>query len=257
MHLLHINSNGSFSLANFLGNNTPIYAILSHRWESTDQEVTFKDMADGTGKGKAGYRKIQFCGEQAKKHGIQYFWVDSCCIDKSSSAELSEAINSMFRWYQNATKCYVYLSDVSADKHPQSSESQWESSFSGSQWFSRGWTLQELLAPSSVEFFSREGMRLGDKQSLETQIHQITSIAVKALRGASLSQFTIDERMAWAARRKTTIEEDQAYCLLGVFDISLPLIYGEGKEKAFRRLQEEIEKTLNRHCSDRGKFVPF
>ena len=174
---------------------------------------------------------------------MQYFWIDTCCINKADHAELSEAINSMFRWYQTATKCYVYLSDVSMTKgkaSEEASELPWESTFRSSRWFTRGWTLQELLAPLSVEFFSREGKRLGDKKSLELQIHEITSIAVQALQGSPLSQFSVTERMSWAAKRETTIEEDQAYCLLGIFDIHLPLIYGEGIENAFRRLRKEI-----------------
>jgi hypothetical protein len=244
MRLLSANAAGSFSLNSFFGKPSPSYAILSHTWEADDQEVTFHDLTNALGSGKKGYRKIQFCSELAKKDGLQYFWVDSCCIDKSSSAELSEAINSMFRWYRDAAKCYVYLSDVSTGKHSRSSELLWEPAFKRSRWFTRGWTLQELLAPQSVEFFSRDGKRLGNKDSLELQIHKITGIAIKALQG-HLYQFSYDERKLWAAKRKTTIEEDQVYCLLGIFDVYLPLIYGEGKAHAFRRLQVEI----GRHSS--------
>jgi hypothetical protein len=147
----------------------------------------------------------------------------------------------MFRWYQNAAKCYVYLSDVSIGKDSAPSDFLWEPAFRKSRWFTRGWTLQELLAPRSVEFFSREGKRLGNKYSLEQQIHEITGIAVKALHG-HLSQFSNDDRRIWAAKRETTIEEDQVYCLLGIFDVYLPLIYGEGKEHASRRLQDEIDR---------------
>ncbi|KAF7503672.1 hypothetical protein GJ744_003401 [Endocarpon pusillum] len=234
MRLLKVNLDGSFSLTSIVSNKIPRYAILSHTWEADDQEVTFRDLVDGLGESKAGYRKIRFCGQQANLDGIQYFWIDSCCIDKSSSAELAEAINSMFRWYQNAVKCYVYLSDVpTADFDP--------SAFRQSRWFTRGWTLQELLAPRSVEFFSREGRQLGDKQSLELQIHQITRIPAQALQQVGrLSQFSVEERMSWTSKRETTIEEDQAYCLLGIFDVYLPLIYGEGREHAFRRLRKEI-----------------
>jgi hypothetical protein len=241
MRLLSANVDGSFSLTSFFGKPSPSYAILSHTWETDDQEVTFHDLPNPLGNGKRGYRKIQFCSEQAKKDGLQYFWVDSCCIDKSSSAELSEAINSMFRWYRNAAKCYVYLSDVSTGKNSLSSEFLWEPAFKQSRWFTRGWTLQELLAPQSVEFFSRDGKRLGNKDSLEQQIHEITGIAIKALQG-HLSQFSYDERRVWAATRETTLEEDQVYCLLGIFDVYLPPIYGEGKEHALRRLQVEIER---------------
>jgi hypothetical protein len=158
MRLLNVNTNGSFGLTWFMPYRRPPYAILSHRWEADDQEVTFHDLRDGLASGKIGYRKIQFCADQAKTHGLLYFWVHSCCIGKSSSAELSEAINSMFHWYLNSAKCYVYLSDV------PSVEQSWDRAFCQSQWFTRGWTLQELLAHSSVEFFSRDGKRLGDKQ---------------------------------------------------------------------------------------------
>jgi hypothetical protein len=240
MHLLEFDHDGKLVLKRFLAGKIPSYAILSHTWEADDQEVTFKDVTDGIGVNKLGYAKIKFCGERAREDGLHHFWVDSCCIDKSSSAELQEAINSMFRWYRNAAKCYVYLSDVSTGKHSRSSELLWESAFGQSRWFTRGWTLQELLAPLSVEFFSRERKRLGDKKSLELQVHQITGIPVKALQGTLLSTFSLDERMSWATNRITTIEEDQAYCLLGIFDTYLPLIYGEGKENALGRLEREI-----------------
>jgi hypothetical protein len=242
MRLLSANADGSFSLAWFASNKIPSYAILSHTWEADDQEVTFNDLIDGVGQDKIGYRKIQFCGEQAKIDGLQYFWVDSCCINKANFTELSAAINSMFRWYRNAAKCYVYLSDVSIGKHSRSSERLWEPAFRQSRWFNRGWTLQELLAPRLVEFFSRDTKRLGDKASLEQQIYEVTRIAVQALQGYPLSQFSDDERRSWAIKRETTIEEDQVYCLLGIFDVYLPLIYGEGKKNAFYRLQAEIDR---------------
>lgn len=245
MRLLHSHVDGSFSLTRFASNNIPSYAILSHTWEADNQEVTFQDMCNTTGNSKNSYRKIQFCGQQAQKDGLQYFWVDSCCIDQSSSAELSTAINSMFRWYRNAAKCYVYLSDVSTNKHTQLSELSWVSAFYRSRWFTRGWTLQELLAPVSVEFFSQEGMRLGDKESLELQIQQITGISIQALRGDPLSQISIEKRLSWIVNRDTTIEEDIAYSIFGIFDIHMPLIYGEGAIKALHRLGEEIEKSLS------------
>jgi hypothetical protein len=148
----------------------------------------------------------------------------------------------MFRWYRKAAKCYVYLSDVSVRDFDKNNQS-WESDFQKSRWFTRGWTLQELIAPPSVEFFSLDGERLGDKKSLEQQLHKITGIAIQALQGLTLSQFTITERMSWAEKRKTKREEDGAYSLLGIFDIHMPLIYGEGKNKAFIRLREEIDKA--------------
>ncbi|PVH71123.1 vegetative incompatibility protein HET-E-1 [Cadophora sp. DSE1049] len=246
MRLLQSDDDGNLSLTEFFECAIPNYAILSHRW-GTD-EVAFKDLADGTSKSKAGgYSKIQFCGEQARRDGLKYFWVDTCCIDKSSSAELSEAINSMFRWYQKAARCYVYLSDVSTLKRKASdtsAECTWESAFRASEWFTRGWTLQELLAPRSVEFFSREGNGLGSKRTLERQIHEITGIPATALRENPLSQFNIDERFSWAKSRQTTRGEDKAYSLFGIFDIQMPLLYGEGEVKAFQRLRETIEKPL-------------
>jgi hypothetical protein len=143
MRLLERNSAGQLSLTeNLIGDDIPKYAILSHTWGA--EEVTFRDLIDGTGKSKAGYEKIRFCSQQTTNDSLQYFWVDTCCIDKSSSAELQEAINSMFRWYQNAAKCYVYLSDVSIRKRKASdpsSEYTWESAFRSSRWFTRGWTL--------------------------------------------------------------------------------------------------------------------
>jgi hypothetical protein len=247
MRLLLRSSSGEFSLTKDLVGNAiiPPYAILSHTWGADDDEVTFEDLTNGTGEYKPGYEKIRFCWEQARQDDLQHFWVDTCCINKANFTELSEAINSMFRWYRNATRCYVYLSDVSSpvfdiDKEPN--QRPWESDFRKSGWFKRGWMLQELLAPSSLNFFSREGKQLGDKRALEQQIHEITGIADSALRGAALSEFSIDERLLWTERRQTKLEEDIAYSLLGIFDIHMPLIYGEGKEKAFVRLREEIEK---------------
>ena len=160
MRLLEILPNGDFRLTPKLyDNKIPQYAILSHRWEDDEsQEMTFEDMVNGSGRDRAGYGKIQFCGERAQLDKLQYFWVDSCCIDKTSSAELSEAINSMFRWYQNAAKCYAYLSAVStSDFNIQALPGQLpdDSAFRKSKWFTRGWTLQELVArlnqPSPLE----------------------------------------------------------------------------------------------------------
>jgi heterokaryon incompatibility protein (HET) len=254
MRLLQLTDDSTFSLTKDLLGDDPIppYAILSHTWGQENDEVTFEDIINAAGYNKPGFQKIRFCGEQARKDRLEYFWIDTCCIDKSSSAELSEAINSMFQWYRKAAKCFAYLSDVSiygCDTNSDISQSKFESAFRNSRWFTRGWTLQELIAPSSVEFFSREGERLGDKKSLEQQIHELTGIPVKALQGSPLSQFTVEERMSWAAKRTTKRNEDEAYCLLGIFDIFMPLLYGEGKEKAFIRLREEIDKPLSKSLS--------
>jgi hypothetical protein len=158
--------------------------------------------------------------------------------------DVGEAINSMFRWYQNADKCYVYLSDVPVPRPYWNDQLSWDTSFRACRWFTRGWTLQELVAAKSVQFFSKEGTLVGDKQSLEQQIHEISGIALGALQGQSPSSFTIEERMSWARGRQTTRPEDEAYCLLGIFSVHMPLIYGEGTDNAFARLLELIEKTI-------------
>ncbi|KAH8799655.1 hypothetical protein F5884DRAFT_112869 [Xylogone sp. PMI_703] len=244
MRLLEYRDDAEFCFKDFQDDNIPPYAILSHTWME-GQEVTFEDLMAGTGKEKHGNKKIRFCGEQARRDGLQYFWVDTCCIDKANYAELQYAINSMFRWYRNATRCYVYLSDVpsyplgtNTEFNPQS----WDSEFWRSRWFTRGWTLQELLAPRSVEFFSCECERLGDKSSLKQQIQEITGIPASALQGAPLSQFSVDERFSWMERRQTTLEVDRVYSLLGILDVKIPLFKDTEAATAFERLREVIDK---------------
>jgi hypothetical protein len=248
MRLLKRSNNGELSLTKDLyDEDIPRYAILSHRWGRPGDEVTFDDMVKGIGKDKNGYIKIQFCGDQAARDGLQHFWVDTCCIDKSNNVELQEAINSMFRWYANAARCYVYLSDVSElglDVRNQPCRQPWELSFGRSSWFTRGWTLQELIAPLLVEFFSKDGEKLGNKKSLEHHIQEITGIPAKALQGSPLSHFSVKERISWSETRETTRKEDKAYSLLGIFEVNMPLIYGEGRESAFSRLYEAIERTM-------------
>lgn len=236
MRLLRRQGDGKFDLVECVGKQVPQYAILSHTWGADHEEVTFKDLTEGTGKSKAGYRKLQFCGQQAARDGLQHFWVDTCCIDKSSSSELTEAINSMFRWYQEAKRCYVYLPDVSV------SRKRWNQAFRHSRWFTRGWTLQELIAPRNVEFFTVEGISIGDKKSIAGELSDITGINLQALKGRPVSDFKVDERMSWAAKRETKREEDAAYSLLGIFDIHMPLLYGEGRQKALNRLRKEIRE---------------
>jgi hypothetical protein len=246
MHLLEPDDNGGYRLTKkLIEHEIPRYAILSHTWGSDDQEFNWDDVTSGVGKDKNGYEKIQFCGNRATYDHINYFWVDSCCINKSSDAELSESLNSMFCWYKGAAKCYVYLSDVFAVRDGvEQSQSQWEPSFRASRWFTRGWTLQELLAPVSVEFFSRDGKRLGDKESLKLVIQDITRIATDALQGIPLARFSVTDRKKWAEKRITTRQEDAAYSMLGIFGVSMPVIYGEGKDNAFRRLECEIQRLL-------------
>jgi hypothetical protein len=245
MRLLKRLPNGDLDLIFFNDDDPPPYAILSHTW-AQGQEVTYKELVSGTGKDKAGYTKIRFCVDRAEEDGLQYSWVDTCSIDKSTSDELSTAINSMFRWYQRASKCYVYLSDVQVPDEVtdvQTFRISWTEAFRRSRWFTRGWTLQELLAPATVEFFSKEGKRLGSRISLEQEIYEITKVPLSALRGQQpLPEFSVPERMSWAVNRQTTYEEDKVYCLLGIFGVFLPLIYGERKGHAFQRLQAEIQR---------------
>ncbi|KAG9206091.1 hypothetical protein G6514_004812 [Epicoccum nigrum] len=254
MRLLHIATDGRLRWAReYIGNEeVPDYAILSHTWG--EQEVIFDDLKnlDSTedigAKSKVGWGKIRFCLQQTRRDGLDHFWVDTCCIDKSNSQELQEAINSMFRWYQNAKRCYVYLSDVECNITDADSEScrRWKPAFRKSRWFTRGWTLQELLAPGSVAFYSKEEEFLGDKQSLKDTIHEITGIPVEALSRSGLSDFSVDDRFSWAKKRQTTREEDKAYCLLGIFGVYLPLIYSEGEENAFSRLRDAVAMKENK-----------
>jgi hypothetical protein len=248
MRLLYTADDGRLGWTDDLvGDQIPPYAILSHTWEG--QEVAYKDLRNYKGiedvdaRLKGGYQKIFFCATQAKHDGLDYFWVDTCCIDKANNTELSEAINSMFRWYQKAKNCYVYLSDVECSTSTDDKESsrRWKPAFRRSRWFTRGWTLQELLAPGSVAFYSKEEELLGNKQSLRDTIHEITGITSDALAGKQVSEFSVAERLSWAKSRQTTREEDGAYCLFGMFGCHLPLIYGEGREKALNRLKKEIE----------------
>ncbi|KAI4671112.1 uncharacterized protein J4E88_009510 [Alternaria novae-zelandiae] len=249
MRLLHIKSDGHLEFTKDIirVEEIPPYAILSHTWK--EPEVVFNDLKSCGIMGvvdpekRDGWNKIQFCAQQAKRDNLDHFWVDTCCIDKANNTELSEAINSMFRWYQNADRCYVFLTDVGDKSSAGGSRpsSQWKTAFRASRWFTRGWTLQELLAPRSVEFFSADGARLGDKDSLKQTIHEVTGIPIEAFSSSDMSKFDVSERFTWAENRQTTREEDGAYCLLGIVGCYLPLIYGEGKENALNRLRKEMQ----------------
>jgi len=218
----------------FIGRNIPKYAILSHTWE--EEEVSFSDMQKDGHQAKKGFEKIRMTCKLAADAGIQYAWVDTCCIDKSSSAELTEAINSMYRWYQRSVICYAYLSDLS----PSDSL---DAALPSCRWFTRGWTLQELIAPSKIRFFDRSWIDRGSKESLCRELSEITGIDTEVLRHRlSLASIAVAQRMSWAAKRETTRIEDRSYSLLGLFGVHMPMIYGE-EERAFRRLQEEIIKS--------------
>jgi hypothetical protein len=237
----------TYVLSEFQG-QIPAYAILSHVWEK--EEVTFSDIATlNKAAEMKGFTKIVGACEEALKDGLKYIWIDTCCINKESSAELSEAINSMFIWYKNAHICYAYLSDMLSDEDPD----QLYSSFAMSRWFTRGWTLQELLAPLRVVFYGADWVDIGTKGTLRETISTVTGISVEVLVGVDKrdKDFTLDRvpvavRMSWASYRQTTREEDMAYSLMGLFGVNMPLLYGEGM-KAFIRLQHEIIRMSDDH----------
>jgi len=295
----------SLRLESFFGLSTPEYAILSHTWG--EDEVLFNDIHDPAQSlptQKKGFAKVKGSCVQAQRDGYGYIWIDTCCIDKSSSAELSEAINSMFQWYYNSDRCYAYLADVDSSKTGRVAD------LTKSRWFTRGWTLQELIAPRDLRFFDRNWSFLGrrrangenagnnnpyDGEDLADKISQATGVPVEVLHWypppqhvpsrmsgseswiipsamwdptrsnpakyadsvaltRALNSFSIAQKMSWAARRLTTRLEDQAYSLLGLFGVNMPLLYGEGR-RAFFRLQEELLRTSN----DQSilAFVPY
>ncbi|KIM65069.1 hypothetical protein SCLCIDRAFT_57344, partial [Scleroderma citrinum Foug A] len=219
------------------------YAILSHRW--VGQEVDYDEMVELAKtaveerdeiRQRDGYRKILQSCELAQKDGYEKLWVDTCCIDKRSSAELSEAINSMYRWYENAKVCYAYLHDVI---HTFPLFQGWP------EWFSRGWTLQELIAPKNVQFLNENWQRIGDKRALAPTLRKITGVPEHILiHGLYGNRPCVAQIMSWAARRTTTRVEDRAYSLMGLLDVNMPMLYGEGK-KAFHGLQLEIIRSSN------------
>ncbi|KAK4208488.1 vegetative incompatibility protein HET-E-1, partial [Rhypophila decipiens] len=238
----------TFKLVDIIG-RLPDYGILSPCWRRG--EVSYHDYGDAWRRqhGLEGRTKVRDACKQAYNDGLEFLWVDTCCIDKTSSAELGEAINSMYTWYRKAAKCYVYLDDVVSSGSPSSSDcaevgsdASVHSLLAQSRWFTRGWTLQELLAPKNVCFYDVNWASVGEKSSLVDVLHRITGIDKSVLEGGSLRQVSVGRHMSWAAARETTRIEDIAYCLLGIFDVNMPLLYGEGR-RAFIRLQKEISKT--------------
>ncbi|KAK0649212.1 heterokaryon incompatibility protein-domain-containing protein [Cercophora newfieldiana] len=246
----------TLDIKEFTGGALPPYAILSHTWG--DEELTLQDMLEkDKARRKAGFAKVEECCRQALKDGLEWAWVDTCCIDKTSSAELSETINSMFKFYEQSMKCYAVLTDIKADQwtewtqtKPPEDDAQQPSDITpeqiaqfpifSSRWWSRGWTLQELIAPYDVEFYSQEWQFLTSKQACKRLINRKYGIALSILdHSAPLASIRVAERMSWACCRYTTREEDMAYCLLGLFGVNMPLLYGEGS-RAFIRLQEQI-----------------
>lgn len=226
----------SHKLESFEGCLIPPYAILSHQWR--EDEVTFAEVTEGCHQGRRGWAKIEACCKRAVSEGYRYIWADTCCIDKKSSAELSEAINSMFQWYRNSDVCYAYLFDI-----------QHSNMLAQSEWFTRGWTLQELLAPRESVFFSDDWTCLGSKSEHRSAISNRTRISEHCMTHfspgvESPASCSIAQIMSWAATRITTRIEDRAYSLMGLFDVNMPLLYGEGR-KAFSRLQDEIMRSSN------------
>ncbi|KAJ6199252.1 heterokaryon incompatibility protein-domain-containing protein [Bipolaris maydis] len=242
-------------LESFSEDEIPVYAILSHTWGRSGDEVQFEDIQGGQkdygDTSKPGYEKLRFCQEKVEKDGLAYFWIDTCCINKSSSAELQRSLASMFYWYRSSARCYVHLSDVSDHEFTEGSYMRWKDAFSRSRWFKRSWTLQELIAPTSVFFFSKEKTFLGSKKSLISTISAVTQIPIRALEGPEVSYFTVDERFSWTQDRSATIPEDVAYSLMGIFDVGLPMMYADGdydkrKNVALKALQKAIdEKNVN------------
>ncbi|EJT75546.1 hypothetical protein GGTG_05479 [Gaeumannomyces tritici R3-111a-1] len=268
----------------FFGESVPEYAILSHTWVE-GEEVDFQEMAryggaldrgDSTNsegvctcacpcqslisdivRRRPGHEKIVRICRLARERNIDWAWVDTCCIDKSSSAELSEAINSMYRWYNRAKVCFVFLADLDLDPESDlasySEPTELEEALGRCRWFTRGWTLQELIAPVAIEFYNRHWKKVGSHATLQSALAKASGIRNLTFgdgsffrnRGArALQDVAVAERMSWASKRRTTRVEDVAYCLMGIFDINMPLLYGEG-QKAFQRLQEEILKRSN------------
>ncbi|KIJ58275.1 hypothetical protein HYDPIDRAFT_34346 [Hydnomerulius pinastri MD-312] len=230
------------------------YAIFSHRWDIGEPlfyELSSKRHGQKPTPVGLGYQKlVKFC-EKAKKYGCEYVWSDTCCINKESSSELDEAIRSMYRWYQRAEVCIAYLAQSSSLED-----------FGREPWFTRGWTLQELLAPKRMRFYGKDWKPLctsddeddeedeGDEESPQSAndkdnhsildaIGNVTGISRGDVQDFFPSCIGVPERMRWASKRKTTRIEDVAYSLMGIFDVSMPIAYGEG-DRAFYRLLEVI-----------------
>jgi len=238
MRLIRVDT---WKLEDFFGDGIPPYAILSHTWGPDSDELSFGDIQDvdvDSNPQHIKFVKLKGCCERAKEDGLQYVWIDTCCINKSDGTELGEAINSMFRWYTKSAVCYAYLADVPPGDPCEKPGSK----FYASRWFTRGWTLQELVAPRQFRFYDSSWALIGTKGQLATPIQNITGIPRSFLLGwLGLHEASVAQRMSWAAKRTTKRREDIAYSLLGIFGVMLPMIYGEG-DQAFIRLQEAIMK---------------
>ena len=241
-------------VVDFHDDETTEYAISSHRWID-DTETNYEEIVGLANmesverdaiRERVGYKKILDTCRQAQKDGYEWVWVDTCCIDKRSSAELSEALNSMYRWYRNAKTCYAYLHDVDGSSFPtEKDDKRYPKSNGWPEWFSRGWTLQEMIAPSDVRFFNKNWQHIGNKKTLLWTLTGITGVPPGILTGGlDANRPCVAQIMSWASNRMTTRVEDRAYSLMGLLDVNMPMLYGEGK-KAFHRLQLEIIRSSN------------
>lgn len=223
------------------------YAILSHTWlQDAQGEVTYANWKAGEyDRRSAGYQKLEsFCRRAATEHSLTLGWMDTVCINKESSAELDESIRSMYNWYKSSTVCITYLAETTESQHMHAD-----------RWFTRGWTLQELIAPRFMAFYSLSWNRLIPSGGNDKRNRYITGEILKAtsidVNDALLEQeSTISKKMGWAALRQVTREEDTSYSLMGLFGISMPTAYGEGAERAFFRLVREILKSTTPHFLD-------
>lgn len=228
----------------------PPYAIASHRWKRST-EASIEDVRTKSNTEQVGYKKVEDFAEYVRSRVtyVQWLWIDTCCIDQKSSQEVSEAINSMFEWYRNAEVCLAYLADVETTTNAED--------FRRSEWFGRGWTLQELLAPRTVVFLSKDwrvighkgtgrgksGIELDSGPSLDDDVVARTRIPNIVVKDFERSEdFDVGEKLEWIAGRETTRAEDMSYSLLGIFDIGMNVRYGEGKDKARKRLLSKIRK---------------
>ena len=247
----------------------PPYAILSHTWGANEQSLQDVENASRPGlldrvfdKFRSHRRprsvlpklgaKIRDCCHFAKANLFDWVWIDTCCIDKTNLAELSESINSMFRWYRNAELCIAFLDNVHDNLQSSRSFEGIQETFKQSRWFKRGWTLQELIAPSDVLFVSSDWKPIGSRISLAEYISAVTGIDTDLLIGnRQHSEYSVAQRISWSANRDTKKSEDRAYCLLGILDVNMTVNYGEGAQSAFRRLQHKIIK----HHPDQSLFA--
>lgn len=238
MRLLNVHT---LKVGQFFEDGIPEYAALSHTWGS--EEASLQEWTQHSSPGestKRGFLKVLSACELARRDGFQHLWVDTVCIDKTSSVEVTEAINSTFQWYRDAKVSYAYLEDM--EHHPGSTLFD---QLRTCRWFTRGWTVHELIAPKTVKFYDHIWSMVGTKSALVEEIANITSISEKVLRDSEeIMRQSVAQRMSWFARRRTSRKEDVAYCTLGIFDVNMLPMYGEGT-KAFIRLQEAIIKETN------------